>query len=509
MKRILLLSTALVAVSAGPAMAEPISLAVAALSTASTAAFGGTLISFGLTGLSGLAVDFAVRATLGYALNALGAKATPISSSSESYRNVNSLGSAQPHQVIYGKTRAGGAVFYQALSDSNQSLHRLIAYAGHEIESYEEIYFDDELITLDVDGNVTSPALYAGNAVVKMHLGAPDQVADDLLVTSVSEWTEDHTASNIAYLHVRFDGASNFENGAPTVTAVIKGKKVHDPRSPADPDAWSDNPALCIRDYLLEDYGLAEDEVNINDTLFISAANSCDTLVGTDKTYTCNGSFTLDTSPEDIIRTLLSSMGGIFWNFGGQWAIQPAEYRAPVLSLNEDDLRTGLEVATRHSRADNFNVVRGQYRGGETNYQAVDYDEVRTQLYLDEDGDIVSTSELDLLFTDTNNMAQRIARTFLRRNRKQITVVAGFGLKALDTKIGDNVTLSMEHLGWVDKVFEVVDWRMSLADNDIVINMILRENSETVFTGTLGNLTDESGNDLLGESNETLESILD
>jgi len=271
---------------------------------------------------------------------------------------------------------------------------------------------------------------------------------------------------------------------------------------------WSDNPALIIRDYLLEDFGLAEEVANINQDLFEYSAVVCDRLSLGAKEYTCNGSFTLDTSPEDIIRTLLSSMGGIFWNYGGQWAVVPAEYRVPRIRLDHDDLRSGIQVATKHSRSDNFNVVRGQYRGAETLYQAEDYAEVITAIYLEQDNNIRAVSELDLLFTDTNNMAQRIARTFLRRNREQITVVASFGLGALDAKIGDNILLTVDHMGWTDKVFEVVDWRMSIADQDILVNMILRENSEAVYEGLIEAFTDESGNALFGESNEPLEAII-
>lgn len=509
MKKFLLISTAMVALSSTPTKADPISLAVAAASTA-TAASGGTLISFGLTGLStfsALAVDFAVRATLGYALNTLASKPTPLNSQNAGYRNVNSLGASLPHQIIYGKTRVGGAVFYQNLSNSSQSLHRCIAFAGHEVDSFEKIYFNDKEVTIDTDGSILTPPEFAGKGAVFEHLGAEDQTADASLVTTFSEWTEDHRAQGIAYLHVRFDLASNYPNGIPTVTAEIKGKEVLDPRN-ADPAAWSANPALCIRDYLLADYGLEEVSTNIDDTLFESAADTCDELVSGVAQYTCNGSFTLDTSPEDIIRVMLSSMGGIFWNYGGKWAVQPAVYREPVASFDESDLRSGLQIATRHSRRDNFNAVRGQYRGPANDYQPVDYDEIITGLYLAEDNYIKTLSELDLVFTDTNNMAQRIARTFLRRNREQTTVVASFGISAIDIKIGDNIQLSVDHMGWVDKVFEVVDWRMSLSDNNIVINMILRENSEEVYVGKLDTLTDESGVDLFDESGNDLEAII-
>jgi hypothetical protein len=244
----------------------------------------------------------------------------------------------------------------------------------------------------------------------------------------------------------------------PQLPQRFRGKKVYDPRT--DTTAWSDNPALCIRDYLIADYGLAEDETNINDTLFKVAADECDASVAGSAKYTCNGAFTLDSSPEDIIRNLLSSMGGIFWNYAGQWAIQAAIYQTPELELTDDDLRGQLAVATRHSRRDNFNTVVGIYRGPDTFYQDDNFEEISSPFYIEEDNGIRSTSELPLKFTDTENMAQRIALIYLRRNRQQITVQGTFGLRAMDLKIGDNVMLTNSHMGWTQKVFEVVDWRL-------------------------------------------------
>lgn len=504
-KKLLYTTTALVIFSAPVAHADPISLAVAALSTASTAVLGGTLISFGLTGFAALAADFAVRAILGYALNSLTSRPTAVSRGYKT--NVNQVGAALPHQVIYGETVVGGAVFYQTLTSSgstNDRLHRCIAFAGHEIDSYQAIYLNGQEVTLDGSGNVTAPTEFT-NVRIKQHLGSPTQTADSTLVSEVTEWTNAHSAKGIAYLYVRFEDASEFQTGIPTVSARIRGKKILDTRTSTT--AWSDNPAMIIRDYLTSDYGLKEDSTAINDTLFEAAADVCDGIVSSAKRYTCNGAFTLEAGPEEIIRSLLSSMGGVFWNYGGQWAVLAAEYNAPTITLTEDDLRGPLEVATRHSRRDNFNKVRGQYKGEETDWQPDDYSPVAGPTYLEEDNNIETSTELNLLFTDTEVMARRIAKTFLRRNRKQITVAGSFGLNALKLKVGDNVYLTVSEMGWSSKVFEVVDWRLGINEQDIQVNMILREMSEEVFIGVTDTLTDESGNTLTDESNNNLEAI--
>jgi hypothetical protein len=505
-RKLLYTTTAIVVLSAPVAHADPISLAVAALSTAATALTGGTLFAFGLTGWAALAADFAVRAILGYALNSLTSKPTAISRGYKT--SVNQIGSALPHQVIYGETVVGGAVFYQTLTSSNGTendrLHRCIAYAGHEIDSYQAIYLNGQEVTLDGSGNVTFPAEFT-NVRILQHLGSPTQTADSTLVSEVGEWTSDHAAKGVAYLYVRFEDASEFPTGIPTVSARIRGKKILDTRTSTT--AWSDNPAMIIRDYLTSDFGLKEDSTTINDTLAEEAADVCDELVGSAKRYTCNGAFTLDSGPEEIIRSLLSSMGGVFWNYAGQWAFLAAEYRTPTISLDEDDLRGPLEIATRHSRRDNFNTVRGQYKGEETDWQADDYTPVTGTAYLEEDNNLETSTELNLLFTDTELMAQRISQIFLRRNRKQVTVAGSFGLEAVKLKVGDNVFLSVSEMGWSNKGFEVVDWRLGITEQDILVNMILREMDEEVFTGVGVDLTDESENTLTDESGNTLEGL--
>jgi hypothetical protein len=512
MKKLLLTTCSAVALLwAAPAAADPFSAAIAATLSASATAGGIGALSFSLgsltlTGAGAFAAQVAVRAALGYALNALTSKPSGVSRGYST--NVNQIAPSMPHQIIYGETKVGGAIFYQTLTSSNASsqdrLHRCIAFAGHEIDSYQAIYLNDEEVTLDATGNVTHPTKYDGLVRIREHLGTDDQIADSALVGEVPEWTSAHRARGIAYLYVRFEDASEFES-IPVVSAKIRGKKIYDPRTSTT--AWSDNPAMIIRDYLLADFGLEEVSANIEENLFEAAADVCDeTVAGADR-YTCNGSFLLDASPEDIIRTLLSSMGGIFWNYSGQWAIQAAEYQTPTLTLTEDDLRSDLEINTRHSRRDNFNSVVGQYKGPATSYQPDNFTEVSSGRFLLEDNNIRAATELNLLFTDTEVMAQRIARTYLRRNRKQITVSGSFGLRALDLKIGDNVMLSVDHLSWSSKVFEVVDWRLGIKDLDIQVYMILREMSDEVFNGILETLTDESDNTLTDESDNTLEAI--
>ena len=99
--------------------------------------------------MGSFASHFLVTTALGAALNALTPKPSSSVGASRGYQ-VTQTGSALDHQIIYGRAKVGGArVFDSTTGGSNKFLHRVLAFTGHEIESFEEIYINDELVTLD------------------------------------------------------------------------------------------------------------------------------------------------------------------------------------------------------------------------------------------------------------------------------------------------------------------------------------------------------------------------
>jgi hypothetical protein len=175
-------------------------------------------------------------------------------------------------------------------------------------------------------------------------------------------------------------------------------------------------------------------------------------------------------------------MDGSMWYAQGKWRMKPAYWTAPVLALTEDDLRSSINVSTRHSRRDNFNVVKGTFRGSESNWQTTDYPQVTNSAFLSADGGQESVADVDLPFTDNSIEARRIALISLERNRQQLTVSASFGLRTLEVQVGDNVTLTSARFGWPNKEFEVVSWNFGLVgDYDLQTNMVLRETAESVY----------------------------
>lgn len=465
-----------------------ISAIAAAISTATAAATGA--LFFG-----SIAAHFLITTAMGAALNALTPKPkAPGSAGSQGYSLSGQSGAALDHQIIYGEARVGGARVYDASTGStNQFLHRILAFAGHEVDSYQEIYLNDEVVTLDGNGFVTSPSQYNGKVRIKTYSGTTTQTADADLVSETSgltdgAWTTDHRLQGIAYIYVRFQyDQEAFPNGVPAVSAKIRGKKVFDPRTTTS--TWSDNAALCLRDYLTSDYGLDQPSSRIDDSLVINAANVCDQTVEGEKRYTCNGAFITSLGPSEIGQNLLSAMGGLLWYGQGKWRMKPAAWSAPTVSFDENDLRSGISLSTRHSRRDNFNAVKGTFSGDETDWQSTDYPEVTDPAFLAADNGLVNVLDFPLPFTSSSLTAQRIARIALRRNREQLTFSASFGMRAFQVQVGDFVYITNTRFGWDQKPFEIVEWNFGLTEGlDIQTNMVLREISEAVFTDVSGEI---------------------
>ena len=406
-----------------------------------------------------------------------------------------------PHRIIYGKTRVGGVMVYaEATGSTNEFLHIVIAIAGHEINNITKIFFNENEVPTTQDGSdsngiarlfPSSGNQYEGKARFKVHTGADAQLADADLVSEITQWTTNHRLRGTAYLYARINFDSDvYPNGVPNITFEVEGKKVFDPRSSGT--AFSTNPALCIRDYLLNtDYGLGADTAEVNDTNISSVANTCDESVsitnpsGTESRFTINGTFTLDKSPKTIIQNMLSSVAGHLVYSNGQFKIRPAIYETPAVTLDENDLRTGITLNTRISKKELFNAVKGLYSEPDNNYQPQDYPVLTNSTFESEDNSERIFGEFNFPMTTSSHTVQRLAKIQLLKARQQISFVADFNLDAFELDIGDTVQITKTRLGFSSKTFEVSGWSFSMnqgSDSPIpLVSCEFRETASAVY----------------------------
>ncbi len=117
-------------------------------------------------------------------------------------RLVNVATTVMPRELVLGRVRKGGAIFFRGATDTNNTRFvMLVALAGHEIDAVEAIYLNDELVTLDGSGWVTT-APYESTSLISVtetFTGTSITLAYTPLSGSHVSVTRVNTAANTEY----------------------------------------------------------------------------------------------------------------------------------------------------------------------------------------------------------------------------------------------------------------------------------------------------------------------
>lgn len=443
-------------------------------SSAFMSSFASSLVLSGLSALTGGGNSQAAQEPQGSVMNP--------------GRTVTTQQAIQPWRVVYGETRVGGTITYKKFTNNNTRYHLVITLAGHVCEDIVAIYFGDEEVTLDGSGEATGK--YAGYVRIKKSLGNESgQPFPDLVSESDGEWTDAHRQTGHCKIYVRLIGhTEKFPMGLPNITVKLKGKNdILDPRTGLR--AWTANPALIVNDYLTDTVrGLgAVYSTEISATALTSSANTCDELVtlaagGTEKRYTCNGSFTTAEKPADILPRLASSMAGYVVKIGGTWDILAGAYETPTLTLTDSDLAGAISWSSLISRRANCNSVKGVYADPGNFWQATDFPAVVSTTAIADDSGEQSWHDLKLDFTNSGSMAQRIAKIDLLRTRQPLTVTFPGKLSAFRARPGRTVMLTIAKYGWSAKPFFIEEGRFAVrSDGTLGYTLVLRETAAAIY----------------------------
>ena len=452
---------------------------VAGLSAAiGSAAAGLTIFGLAATSLAGFAAAFALGAGLSLVSRALMPK--PDLGAQMAGQSVMTREAAHSRKIIYGRARIGGNVVYlESTGDDNKYLWLVIAVAGHEIDAYEQVWFNDKKIW---DGG--SYVSDWGSYVSISFKDGSQTTADSGLVAASTKWTSNHKLLDTAYMVVKLTyDQEQFAQGLPNISTVVRGKKVWHP-SHSSP-VWSNNPALCVRDYLTDTkYGLGESSSNI--ASINTALGVCDEAVdlaagGTQPRYTLDGVIDTGNSIKANIENMVGSMIGRLVYSGGKFEIHAGEYVAPTVTIDESMMIGEISVQTKQSRRSAYNGVKGVFLSEEDNYILADYPAQISSTYAAQDGDPIYL-DMPLPYTVNNVRAQRIAQLALRRSRQQESITIPCNLNALKFKVGDNISVTNTRLGYSAKVFEVVGYSMGFSSDQMVVNVEAIETASSIWS---------------------------
>lgn len=462
-------------------------LSVVAAGTAGAATVAG--VTFTTTFLGGMLVSMAAAAVLtGVSQQFLGAK-TPKTQLSR--LNV-SLDPSTPRKVVFGTTAMPLDLRYHESSGTNQEyVDYIVAVASHKIASVTEIWFEEKQ-AWTLSGGVTST--YSGYLTVEVRTEGTD--ANYISINGGSKWGSSRRLTGCAYIYLRIKRTGNTKKaesplvgGLPSrVTVIGEGAPLYDPRKDStvpggsgshratNQSTWGaytdaddcDNPVLQLLWWLIGweinnklSVGCGVPYTRIDMESFITAANICDETVtlatgGTQKRYRTSGTASDSDDRMDIINNLLASMNGTLRDNAGKLSVTVmindlADY---VLDFDENDMLGEFDWQQTRGLTENYNIARGRFVDPSANslYQMVDYPEVG---FTSPDG-IERVMSLDLSYVEDGRRAQRIAKQILQRNQYRGMFSTTFNTKALGCQVGDVVRLSLEALGWSNKLFRVV-----------------------------------------------------
>jgi len=426
--------------------------------------------------------------------------------------------------VIYGKRQVGIArVFVESSGTDNTYLYMagvICEGGGNGIESVEEIYVNDKLVTWSgslTDGTVrtvnsSDANYYKGESLISVQsfYGLDTQPVSSLLDESTN-WGSNHKLSGVAYLAFKFKWNQDAFNSLPEIKVVVKGKKIYDPRldstkggsgshreDTASTWTYSPNSALCLLDYLRNSRygkGLPNSAFETNYDSFKTSATLCETQV---TPYTSGSNINLfetnivlDTEQKliDNVRELLNPMRAIFTYTQGKYFLIIENTGSSQLSLNKDNIIGGIKIYGEKKNT-KYNRVIGTFVNPDKEWQedtvsfppaddsSLPVGDQYATLLAEDNG---TNLEGNFSFQGITNpyQAEELCEIILRRSRNALAVEVNCTSEALNLTIGDLVDLTYTTGGFSSKLFRV--YGLSI-NTDSTVSLKLIEHQDNFYT---------------------------
>ena len=462
-------------------------------------------------------------------------------------------GGSNPIKMVYGKRRIGTDNAWKGVSklslktssgwDSayrhsresqlgnadkkNVFLHRLDVWCQGPVQS---------IGNFKIDGDKTSHTRFANGSkawarILTKH-GNPNQTMFSAMSSGFYDIDSSMKGEGLAWSWSRFyyHPEKPEYQGEPNVTAEVQGLKVWDPRTHLnDPTvkSWSDNPALCLLDYLLADYGRELALTDIDISSFIAAANSCDTSVslpadpvatetqtiyvqilgqmvevppggffpdfrvgqpsGNRKRYTTNLVLESDNSTIDNSAEILKTMKGSLPFVNGKYKLLMEEEGTSVMTFNDDNILGGVNLGWA-DRSKRTNRVTVKFPNENKGYQddTVSWPAAHSALHVaykaaDNDEDL--HSEFELIGVTDFYQARDMAEFAVRESRSQEYVTFKTQPQAMALECGDVITVSNDALDIVNKLYRVRETSMNA---DLTVTVKAQIYDATIYPWSVG-----------------------
>lgn len=470
---------------------DPLSIGVAFLVnigwTGAITGLGATLVGAAIIGVAALGVSLAAGALLGPQNTASRAK--------PSERQATIRQAVGPRVRFYGRNKVGGTMWF--FETAGSLLYVGITLNEGEIEGIVETWLNDQQVTLDVNGYVTSaPYVPGGTKVARLLFkdGASGQTVHSVLDTAFASVTSDHRLRGVANALATFqevnpeDVSTVYPNYIPQVRVVMDASIVKSVRTGSM--IYSDNAGDVIYDFLTAvdgagfPYGAGFAESEIDLASFQAFANLSDQPVdlkagGTVDRYKIWTSYSLNEQMRDVLPRLLRACDAeLYLTTAGKIAIRGGQWVAPTLTL-DDSLGHifSAELRMGQSELAAFNELTVKYTE-----PSLDYQEAEAEMWVDSANQALRgkalSSELEVYAAPNHSQARRLAKihTHKMNPRWSGKVITNFyGLNAVGE---ETVTIKFAPLG-IDEDFVV--HRLRFLDGLTGVELTVSSLSEAAY----------------------------
>jgi hypothetical protein len=428
--------------------------------------------------------------------------------------------------VIYGEMgRVAGTIQHLATNDAdaddvdNDLLHMIITW-GESVSEIIEVYIDDipasssawndeksgEWVTLDPNADYPEQTWVPGNnkwAWCYNYInGSRIATAPLLEKTGFIPARHKFTEKAVSYIRCEWDNGNRF-NGKPNCLAHIKGRVIWDPRT--DTWAWSNNPALCLLDYLMNaryGKGMLLEDLDIES--FKTAADICETQVETEpgsgeyqNLFTCN--MRIDTANEvkANVDTLLKGCRGLLPEING----------ITTLIIEQDDVVTPDEITAdqvvgsikikESSTNERYNRVIVSFIDSTQNWksqEAIWPDTAQHNIFKAEDNGKLLEKKITLETCTNHNEARQMARILCLLSREALSGTIECAPECIKYTVGDIVPITHPSPMWASKPFRVtnVDYH-----KDGKVTLTVREHQPYIYNwdGVIRSIPDVTRHD--------------
>lgn len=260
---------------------------------------------------------------------------------------------------------------------------------------------------------------------------------------------------NMAYIHAYLKYTDQLGSGNPTITCVAKGRKVYDTRT----KKWdySENPAMIIRDYLINTTfgsGRYINQTMIDEDSFKDAADYCDEMVTsydtqgrtiTEPRYRLNIVINSKRSYLENLQSMLACCAGYLVFTKGQVAMRIERADNPVYAFDDDNIIQNSMSYTAASSTESPNKLNMKYIEPTldwTSVSAIVEDLVDQKQQPVGRGKIVE-KDVELIGVTSQCQALRLGKVYRDLIRLcPISIEFKTAMQALNLEPGDVVTIS-------------------------------------------------------------------